>query len=131
MNDRFKFRVWDKANKRYGCFYHDFYISEDGELHINPNQGGDWLTPAGEDYIKEQCTGLKDKNGKLIYDGDILKSKKFKILCECDGDKDTGAVIWNDINGAFQCESFTLMYNAHPSVFDSMEIIGNIHEEVK
>lgn len=61
MQDRFKFRVWDKEKKRYNC----------GMLIFDYMRGV--LDP--EKYILEQCTALKDKNGNLIWEGDIVEYK--------------------------------------------------------
>ena len=69
-----------------------------------------------KDFILMQFTGLKDKNGKEIYEGD-------KIVCE-------GLeleVKWSDFDAGFSFET----WDGHQCVINShdYEIIGNIYEK--
>ena len=55
-NDRRKFRVW---NELYKCYDYSFSLDADGHL---------WGHCSQENATFEQCTGLRDRNGELIYE---------------------------------------------------------------
>lgn len=118
MNDRFKFRAYDPVKKTY---YYDFYLMSDGNGAI--------YTPMaeGEDenhLIIEQCTGLKDKNGKLIYEGDFVQSK-FNGLGRIAYYHAMLVVAWK--NAVCFCEHTTTS-TPIPLDTENIEVVGNIHE---
>jgi uncharacterized phage protein (TIGR01671 family) len=117
MNDRFKFRAWWKPNYRKPIMLYDVEKTYDfmrGEPEsICADCFGEVLED--EDYIVMQCTGLKDKNGKLIYEGDIIK----ETLTDFINEEIITVVKWDKLNAT---------YNLENSQNCEREVIGNIYE---
>jgi len=73
MKREIKFRAWHKDDK--APYVNE--MLEDGEARFLLSQGFDEMMP--DNYVFMQFTGLKDKNGKEVYEGDVLRIEYFKI----------------------------------------------------
>lgn len=136
MQREIRFRIWDKENKRFAHSDH-YFLKANGELQEfladNSCNDPECCGGAGQDHMFEvdkdrfvvmQFTGLKDKNGKEIYENDVIRWGSKNLLVE-----------WRE--GGFGVRKPHLHrpkqtgWNWLGSIADpdeDVEIIGNIHE---
>ena len=128
--DRFKFRVWDSSANAY-VTRSQFILLSDGTL-IQEIGGEEVIWESTE---PEFCTGLKDKKGKLIFEGDIVREVSIDEDSAMGAEFEEISVVC--FGGGDYPYSFTLK---HPRFYrgyallnygymrQEIEIIGNIHE---
>ena len=117
-----RFRAWDKKFKE--MVQVDALVFDEQIIKVTYKNGN----VAKEDlknYVLMQSTGLRDKNGKEIFEGDILKVTNLSIWLE--------VVSFNKNKAMFVSKEVkrkveeTPLYDLFNTDIFEVEIIGNIH----
>ena len=108
LNDRFTFRLWSNRLKRYLGQSPCIGLEEGYFANVHTLE---------DNQVIEQCTGLRDKNGKLVFEGDIIQ----------DWNRALYRVFWFDELAQF-CIDF---HSLHQAFDERFHVVGNIHEGAK
>lgn len=123
-----KYRTYIRPLKRYAekyetiLFHHQCNMEPTWTVNISPEEYyGD------EDLVIEQFTGLLDRNGKEIYEGDRIKIEGS----DCVYTVEYGRGVWVARFGDEPGDNVCLYHYVQKDIVLYAEVIGNIHEPPK
>ena len=131
MNRELKFRAWDSITKKwlFGYEYPNLGgFSMKGEVMLFGEYSRFFESIPIEDWDKiilMQYTGLKDKNGKEVYEGDVIRqSSDLCIIESCVGGFDCQMLVELKNGGTLRGSVYNFSFLSEKYC----EIIGNIYE---
>lgn len=109
MSRVLKFRSWSG----YYFSYLDLRTDNDVDFYL-------FYRDIDIDSPIEQYTGLKNKNGEEIYEGDIISYSELKFV-----------VVWSEFDSSFKmkCDELDVAIYLYSKLAKEVKILGNIHED--
>lgn len=120
MQDRYRFRFWNKKTNKWFYFAFETFLTYEKEI---------WEALTNGEKIY-QCPGKKDKNNNLIFEGDILKETYFSedtdsltsCLYKVEFDKEVSAFCFTELDGGYK--NYLCNFDYKP---EDYEIIGSTY----
>lgn len=130
-----KFRVWHHELGRLmsvKCMF--FQDSEIEEFELNDTLMNDYITAYTDEIELMQSTGLRDKNGKEIFEGDIVRTTRFLGRADEIGgfyeyEKDYVGVV-KVLEGSWVIDTGSVAVRLWSEI-DESEVLGNIYENLE
>lgn len=127
MTREIKFRAWDKRLGKYVCL---LSLTNKGEAQVTEYTSPDRVKPlqywlSSDEVVLEQDTGLKDKNGERICEGDIVQiaGERASIVFDEELASYMGRFLVEYHNQILESNDYIHAFCPH-----DIEVIGNIHE---
>ena len=127
-----KFRVWDKKLQILGTVSNIDFEYEEVTFYIDDEEELETCQPF-EDVQLMQSTGLFDKNGKEIFEGDIINSgylfKGSPFEEEDEYEEEKGVVEFLNCGFNIEFKNHTALFIDIMLNCEDAEVIGNIYED--